>query len=126
MLYMHLLQGEEKLVPCKEYGYNPETTLVYCCETESFKNLVFFTFADYCLTLLKVVDDPADPKIFDFLVKGTLGYGEQHLALDVCFDESLDDNKLMIYGFLKDKTLRKVRLYTLGGGCAGCKHAEKQ
>ena len=32
-----------------------------------------------------------DPFLFDFMVKGVLGYGEQHMALDVEFARELDD-----------------------------------
>ena len=121
MLFMGLVPEEEKAAYCAPYGY-PADTLVYRCQTERFENLVFFRLQDYCLTVLKVIDDPADDKIFDFLVKGTLGYGEQHMALDVAFDPALDDDKLKRFGFLRDSGKRQVRLYTLGGGCAGCGH----
>ena len=124
MLCMKLLEDQKKVEICAEHGFS-EDILVYHCPAAGFDNYVFFAWKDYCLFLYKVVDNPADPLIFDFLVKGALGYGEQHMALDVDFSCELDDAKLRRFGFLKDENVRRVRLWTLGGGCAGCSHSKE-
>ncbi len=125
MLCMMLLPEEKRREICFEQEVDGRAK-VYHCPAAGFDNYIFFTLRDYCLKIHKIITDPNDPFLFDFMVKGVLGYGEQHMALDVEFARELDDVLLQRFGFLKDPKERRIRLWKLGGGCSGCGSKHKK
>ncbi len=123
MIEMHLLKGEALAKAEKTLGLAPKKgRLVYQCQQPNFENLVAFFLEEYHLTIEAICCNPADPLLFDFLVKGVLGYGEQHLALEVTFAQGLDDRLLTEFRFLEDVNQRTRKLYQMAGGCKGCGH----